>query len=225
MIYKITNTLNNKIYIGGTVKKNPQERFREHFAHAKKYMSQIEKMQDMRNIDKKYWTIEKIEDCPNEQLKERETYYINKYKKEGYDMYNEEMVSNLQSKFYSYDLKTNEIIEYSSYKETGFNISKISAILNKTIERVNNKDYQRKSYKGKLWSYENKPEVWKQLKSEFDNRKAKPRKIMNIETGIVYESIADANEDFGKPRSHNSITNALNGRVPRGLGYHWKYVD
>ena len=225
MIYKITNHLNNKIYIGGTVKTNPQERFNEHFSHAKKYMSQTEKMKDMRKIDKKYWTIEKIEDCPNQNLKEREIFYINKYKNEGYEMYNTDMISNAGRKFYSYDLKTKAIKEYSSYKETGFNISKISSVLNKNIEIINGKEYLRKSYKGKLWSYVNNNEIWEELKKEFDNKKTKHRKIINAETGIVYNCIADANEYFGKPRRHNSITNALNGRTKKGLGYHWKYLD
>lgn len=225
MIYKITNTLNNKTYIGGTVKTNPQKRLNEHISHAKKYMSKIEKMVDMRNIDKKYWRIEKIEDCPNDKIKERETYYIRKYYDEGYNLYNDNEISNVSTIFYSFDLKTREIKKYYNLKDTGYNISKVSCVLNKIKEKVNGKEYTRKSYKNKLWSYNNNKEEWEQLNTEFNNKKTKPRKIRNIDTGIVYETISDANEDLGKPRRHNSINNALKGRTKMGLGYHWEYLD
>lgn len=225
MIYKITNMLNDKIYIGGTVKTKLHERFNEHFAHAFKYKSQTDKMKDMRNISKKYWKIEKIEDCEDEFIKERETFYIKKFLKEGFNLYNTNYISNAKKPFYSYDLITKEVKKYNSYKETGYNISKLSVILNKTKELHNGKEYQRKSYKNKLWSFKNSKEEWEKLKKENDNKKAKPRKVINLDTGIVYESIADANEDLGKPRKHNSITNALKGRTEKGLGYKWKYLN
>ena len=228
MIYKITNLLNNKIYIGGTVKTNLRERFNEHFAHAKKYNSQTQKMIDMRNIPKENWTIEKIEDCLDSEIKSRETYYIKKYKNEGYELYNEDAISNAKTCFYSCDIETGEIKKYNSMKETGCNFSKISVILNETFEN----DQIRFSHKGKLWSYENKKENWIKLLTEYIFKKNKKRKVLCVEKGIAYNSIAEANKDFGLTPRHNSIINCLkynlkNPNKPErmALGYHWKYID
>lgn len=228
MIYKIKNLLNNKIYIGGTVKTNLTERFHEHFAHAKKYNSQTQKMIDMRNISKENWTIEKIEDCLDSEIKFRETYYIEKYKKEGYKLYNEDTISNAKTCFYSCDIKTGEIKKYDSMKETGCNFSKLSVILNKTFDN----DEVRFSHKGKLWSYKNEKENWLELLSDYLFKKNRKRKVLCVEKGIVYKSIAEANKDFGLTPRHSSITNCLkynlkNPNKPErmALGYHWKYID
>ena len=168
MIYKITNNINNKIYIGGTVKTNPKERLKEHLAHAKKYNSQTQKMKDMRNFPKNSWNIQKIEDCKNSELKEREEFFIKKHINEGYELYNEQINSGHSTIFYSMDIKTKEIKEYNSFKETGCRFSKVSSVLNQLKEK---EGYTRKSHNGKLWSYENNEEKWKELMENDNKRK------------------------------------------------------
>ena len=229
MIYKITNNLNGKIYIGGTVKKNLKERFNEHFAHAKKYNSQTEKMKDMRNIPKINWSIEKIEDCDDIKIKERENYWINKYKEEFKEnIYNEKFNSGMSVKFYSYDLTTKEIKEYNSLKETNCNFSKVSSILN----NINENGHYRFSHKNKLWSYINTLENWNYLLEKNKNKKKQKRKILCVEKGIIYNSITEANIDFGVNKKHNSIINCLQYNLKnkdkkkrKAFGYNWEYIN
>lgn len=229
MIYKITNNLNGKIYIGGTVKKNLKERFNEHFAHAKKYNSQTEKMKDMRNIPKINWSIEKIEDCDDIKIKERENYWIKKYKEEFKEnLYNENLNSGMSVKFYSYDLTTKEIKEYNSLKETNCNFSKVSSILN----NINENGHYRFSHKNKLWSYINTLENWNYLLEKNKNKKKQKRKILCVEKGIIYNSITEANIDFGVNKKHNSIINCLQYNLKnkdkkkrKAFGYNWEYIN
>ena len=230
MIYKIINNLNGKIYIGGTVKKNLKERFNEHFAHAKKYNSQTEKMKDMRSIPKINWSIEKIEDCEDCKIKERENYWIKKYKEEFKEnLYNEKTNSGASTVFYSYDLKTKEIKKYTSFKETNCRFSKISSILNNLKE---NGSY-RISHNNKLWSYINTKENWNKLLEKNKNKKRQNRKILCVEKGIIYNSIAEANIDFGVNKKHNSIINCLqynlkknkNKKKRKAFGYNWEYIN
>ena len=49
------------------------------------------------------------------------------------------------------------------------------------------------------------------------------RKVRNIDTGIVYESITKATSELGLSRT--AISNCLNGRAKTAGGYHWEFVD
>ena len=82
-IYKITNTLNQKIYIGLTTKVNPQRRFAEHKYNANNLIEEDESKKDLHNAMKKdgidNFSFEIIEECPNDILNEREQYWITYY--------------------------------------------------------------------------------------------------------------------------------------------------
>ena len=87
-IYKITNKINNKIYIGQT-KKTIEQRFQEHLKKAKIHTNRY--LYDAMN---KYgydnFIVSQIEECNNNKLDEREIYWIAYYqsnnKKYGYNM-------------------------------------------------------------------------------------------------------------------------------------------
>lgn len=51
----------------------------------------------------------------------------------------------------------------------------------------------------------------------------KARKVLCVETGIVYDCLLDA-ADFTKGSSHN-ISSACTGRLKTSGGYHWKYYE
>ena len=87
-IYKITNTINNKIYIGQTTK-TIQERFDAHIKKAKAHVNRY--LYDAMNhygYDK--FIVEEIEECENNDLDNREKYWIKNYnssnKQFGYNM-------------------------------------------------------------------------------------------------------------------------------------------
>ena len=86
-IYKITNTLNNKIYIGQTIK-TVDKRFQQHKNNINKdYFSQIVLYKAFKKYGIENFICEEIEEVPNELLDEREKYWIEYYNSyfEGYN--------------------------------------------------------------------------------------------------------------------------------------------
>lgn len=86
-IYKITNDINNKVYIGKT-SLDISKRWKEHLRDAKKII--IEKRPLYQAINKygeTHFHIEEIEECSSEEASEREQYWIAYYKgyEEGYN--------------------------------------------------------------------------------------------------------------------------------------------
>lgn len=86
-IYKITNQLNGKSYIGKTMK-TIQERWKE---HCYDYLKEREDKRPLYNAMKKYgiaaFVIEEIEECSDKILSDRERYWIEYYGtfKNGYN--------------------------------------------------------------------------------------------------------------------------------------------
>lgn len=121
-IYKISNSINNKIYIGQT-KRSIAERFKQHeydYCH-KRYNSLLH--QAMRELGFKNFSIEEIEECPDDLLDEREVYWINYYNsyQDGYNLttggqkgcscprYNEEEIIRLYLKYKSLNKVSKEV--------------------------------------------------------------------------------------------------------------------
>ena len=78
-IYKITNNLNNKVYIGQTIQK-PIERFYQHCAKkCDKYILNMVIHKAIFKYGKDNFTFEVIEEVPKQQLNEREEYWIKYY--------------------------------------------------------------------------------------------------------------------------------------------------
>ena len=86
-IYKISNSINNKLYIGKTLD-SIETRWKEHCRDCKK---ESEQKRPLYNAMKKYgidaFQIEPIEECSFEEVDEREKYWINFYNSyfEGYN--------------------------------------------------------------------------------------------------------------------------------------------
>lgn len=78
-IYKIINKINGKIYIGKTLK-NIEERWKE---HCKDYLRREEEKRPLYSAMKKYgkenFIIEEVEQCSDEEVNEREIYWIEYY--------------------------------------------------------------------------------------------------------------------------------------------------
>ena len=86
-IYKITNKINNKCYIGKTLK-TIEERWKE---HCKDYLRRSEEKRPLYSAMKKYgienFKVEEIEQCSENIVNEREKYWIEYYSsfKNGYN--------------------------------------------------------------------------------------------------------------------------------------------
>ena len=79
-IYKVTNSINNKIYIGQTRRTIPirwQEHIRDSFHQSRSYTSILHYA--IRKYGEQAFIVEEVEQCDNEILNEREIFWINYY--------------------------------------------------------------------------------------------------------------------------------------------------
>lgn len=84
IIYKITNDINGKVYIGKT-EFSIEKRFNEHYRDAYKPSKEKRPLYSaMRKYGINHFHIEVIEECSSEEVSQRETYWI-----EYYDSYGE----------------------------------------------------------------------------------------------------------------------------------------
>lgn len=86
-IYKITNKVNGKIYIGQTI--TPvKNRMYKHYSQARtgKNITGIDAA--IRKYGEENFEVEQLVECPNEDLNEQEQFYISKYKsfENGYNL-------------------------------------------------------------------------------------------------------------------------------------------
>lgn len=119
-IYKITNSINHKVYIGKTTR-TVEERWKEHQKDFNKDISQKRPLYAaMRKYGILAFTIEPIEECSAKELDERERYWIEIYGsfKNGYNA----TLGGDGKAYIDYDLVV------STYKETQ-NITKTAEIL------------------------------------------------------------------------------------------------
>ena len=86
-IYKITNKINGKIYIGQTI--TPiQNRMSKHYSRAKTGTNLTGIDAAIKKYGKDNFEIEQVVECPNEDLNQQEQFYISKYKsfENGYNL-------------------------------------------------------------------------------------------------------------------------------------------
>lgn len=106
-IYKITNVINNKMYIGQTVK-TVEKRFTQHKNNSNKsYFSQIALYKAFNKYGIENFKCETIEEISNELLDEREKYWI-EYYDTYFDGYNSTLGGRLVQ-LYNWDI--DDIIE------------------------------------------------------------------------------------------------------------------
>ena len=76
-IYKITNTVNNKVYIGQTIR-TVEERYQRHLYEAKCHTNRpLYDSMNHHGVDN--FTVEVLVEAPNERLNELEAFYISEY--------------------------------------------------------------------------------------------------------------------------------------------------
>lgn len=202
-IYKITNKINNKIYIGKT-EFSIEKRWAEHCRDSKK---KEEKNRPLYRAFNKYgienFKIELIEETNNPE--EKEKYWIEYYGsfKNGYNA----TMGGDGKRYCDYDLI------YTLYNE-GLNIKEIANILSYSTDTCSNVLSQygitkkEKLYRGRV----------KQCKTVIQLDK-ETEEILN-----VFPSIAEAYNFLGKQHSGH-IAAVCNGKRKTAYGYKWKYGE
>ena len=117
-IYKITNTLNGKVYIGQTVQ-SIQQRWRQHVQDAYANQKCLHLCSAIVKYGKENFLVEEIEECSQDLLDEREVYWIKEYNSQidGYNITaggkgtNKEIPQELIESLWDQGLSTAEIAE------------------------------------------------------------------------------------------------------------------
>ena len=87
-IYKITNTVNHKVYIGQTVQQNPKMRWYAHLADARRGKKSY-LLDSIRKYGKESFVWEVIDTAASvDELNDKEQYWLNHYRTQGITAYN-----------------------------------------------------------------------------------------------------------------------------------------
>ena len=201
-IYKITNNINGKIYIGKT-SNTIEQRFKRHCLDSLKY-----KERPLYRAFNKYgisnFSIEQIEECSPEQASDREIYWIEYF---GSFKYGYNATKGGDGKTYlDYDLI------YQTYNQT-------KSII-KTAKLCNcNEDSVSAIIKLKGVSQET-------IKENCKINRSKLVAMIDKQTGViikVFISTWDAGRYLGK--GHQHIQEVCSGKRKSAYGYFWKYLD
>ena len=133
-IYKIENLINGHIYIGQTIK-HYSKRFQQHKVNYNKpYFSHLALYKAFNKYGLDNFSFEPIEEIPNEQLDEREKYWI-KYYNSYYDGYNSTL-GGKPIKNFEYNLE--EILTLYHQEKSARKVAQIIGCDHSTIDNILN---------------------------------------------------------------------------------------
>lgn len=130
-IYKITNDINDKVYIGMTTR-SIECRWKEHLRHSSQLIDAA-----IQQLGKEHFKIEIIEECSEEEVDDKEVYWIKFYNsyEEGYNV----TLGGRDKKMIMTN-RVNEVLEWWNkgltinriVKETGLSVETVRGYLNKS---------------------------------------------------------------------------------------------
>lgn len=224
-IYKITNTLNGKVYIGQSV--NVQERFYEHKRklclnqHFNKYL------QNAYNKHGEYFEYELIEECAVSDLDKREMYWIGYYhsddKRYGYNIMSggqlNRCVAEQSKALISRPVLCIETgVVYPSVAEA----QRVTGIANISMACHGKLRHS----KGFHWCFANEADTVRITKILTRPRKLPSKRVVCVETGEVFDSMTDAAKHFGVSAATVSVScNHSRNRGTKRDVLHWEFFE
>lgn len=203
-IYKITNNINDKIYIGKTLL-SIEERFKE---HCRDYKREKKEKRPLYNAMNKYgiehFSIEQIEECLPDVVNEREKYWIEYYGSFKYG-YNATLGGD-GIPYLDYDLIINLWKQEKSIQE----IAKLVNCHEDSVRKV--LDINNISHRDRI--IRSKKDQYKQV--------AQLNKDTN-EIIQIFPSIQAAYDFLGKQHSGH-IAAVCNGKRQTAYGFKWQYI-
>lgn len=217
IIYKITNTVNSKGYVGQT-RQTAKARFSNHKSKAKNSNSKALLHEAMREYGSDAFTIEVLEKIDSEErLNEREKYWIQHENTLSPNGYNETLGGDVLNCHFSHGSKTKNIMRA---KKEGMFAGKDNPFYGKH-HTEETKKLMHESAKSRVVTDEWKANIYK-------TRKRKP--VVNLDTGEVFVSARHACRYYGK--NPDSGTAGCVAKVCRKekkyktvMGYHFEYYD
>lgn len=204
IIYKATNRLNGKMYIGQTVR--PLEvRMAEHARHSNTPFDKAIQKYGIENFD-----VETIDTANSiEELNQKEIYWIEYYNTYGGNGYNACIGGENTTGFHHSEESKAKMSETKSRMYIGTNNpfygKHHSAEIRKRFSECR---------KGRKLSDE-----WKRHVSENSAMKVK---VKNVDTGEIFNSIVEACRKYDIEPTH--ISRVCRGKRKSCGGYHWEYV-
>jgi group I intron endonuclease len=202
-IYKITNTINNKIYIGKTLQ-TIEKRWSE---HCRDFIKSSEEKRPLYSAMNKYgienFSVEEVEECSSEEALDREKYWIEYYGsfKNGYNA----TLGGDGRPYLDYDLI------YRTYQSVK-SVEKTSKLCNCDSHSV-----------GKVLTFFNISH--EERRKNSDSQNWKPIARLNKKTGEileVFDSIKKAEKKY--PNTNKHISAVCKGKRKSAGGYGWKYI-
>ena len=204
-IYKISNDINNKVYIGKTLA-SISERWKEHLSDMDKRKNEKRPLYAaMRKYGTSHFYIEEVEQCSNDIINERECYWI-----DFYDSY-----SNGYNATKGGDGKSYADVEaIITLWNKGKNIKEIHDITGHDHITITNH----------LRNYGITAEE-RQRRGRDYLRKAVVMLDKNTEEVLkVFDMITDTETFLQKPGSRRHVYEVCNGKRKTAYGYKWKYL-
>jgi group I intron endonuclease len=212
IIYKVTNNLNGKVYIGQTIRPLIV-RWKQHCNPCNKNCIALHRA--IQKYGKENFSIQQIDiACDRDELDKKEIYWINFY--------------NSTNSEKGYNLRVGGEHGYVS-EETRIKISKSATGKFVSDETKRKMSIAHKSFKmskesiAKSVESKRKNGVYEKIaKLAALNGKKSSKKIRCIETNKIYESITDASKSCNLARSN--ISACLNGVTKTCGKLHWEFI-
>lgn len=211
-IYKITNILNNKIYIGQTIRQ-PSLRWNEHKSESLCPTSKHGRLYHLHCAIRKYgvdsFIFEVIDECPDNERFRVETKYILKYQ------------SNDPQKGYNYVVEGSGRTPYSSQKikelwEKGFSRNEIAEILNAQPLTISSRLHQ--------LGVSHEEVVNRKKKEKWSEWQSKPVIQYSLDGTFIKEwNSATECSSYGYLQS--AVSNVCRQEQYSAYGFLWKYKD
>lgn len=204
-IYKITNDINNKVYIGKTLA-SISERWKEHLSDMNKRKNEKRPLYAaMRKYGTSHFYIEEVERCSNDIINERECYWIDFYDSysngynatkggDGKSYADVESIIDLWNK----GKNIKEIHDITGHDHTTITNHLINYGITAEERQKRGRDYLRKAV---VMLDKNTDEVLK-----------------------VFEMVADTEVFLQKPGGRRHVSEVCNGKRKTAYGYKWKYL-
>lgn len=229
-IYKITNKISNKSYIGQSI--HIFQRWREHSTGR----GNEELYEDLQKYGIQNFTFEILDICENqEQINEKESYWIEFYKSNlngynksaGGNAWPDKITESNKKEIFCYDLDGNFIKKYNSLSDAERELN----INNSNISRAAKNQGRTLNYQ---WSYEYIEKMPKYKRKCFTG---------NINKGNTIKKVNQYDKNFNYIQTFNSITIAAKetganatcigeicktegkGQRKTSGGYIWRYAD
>lgn len=252
VIYKITNTINKKVYIGQTMQA-AQNRWSVHKSRAKNKNFSTHLYNGIRKYGIENFDFEIIEQCSDNNLDKRERYWI-QYYNSYIDGYNETIGGQDSKRMFFYEDICSQLLKGIDKEEvakhfhcdpkTVYNAS--MAILGKNPSEIKqenfdnivkdlyvNKNYNMGQIQRKFGVSHDKVKrslirsnvQIKNASESVITHKTKTVIQYDLDDNIIgkYLGVINASKATGVPR--NSISNCVNGKGKTAYGYKWKYQE